>query len=67
MKLYTKAELAHLLGYSTKRIDYLVESGELPKPITVGKSKRWPEIDIKNFIDAKIAERDAQGGAEVAA
>ena len=59
MKVLTKSQVAQNLGVTTRTIDAMVQSGELPQPIIISKSKRWPEVEINNYIKSKMAARDA--------
>ena len=53
-QLISKKEAASLLSISTRTLDRLISSGELPQPIKVGKSSRLRLIDITQFIDKAI-------------
>jgi excisionase family DNA binding protein len=54
-QLISKKEAASLLSISTRTLDRLISSGELPQPIKVGKSSRIRLIDITQFIDKAIS------------
>jgi excisionase family DNA binding protein len=54
-QLISKKEAASLLSISTRTLDRLISSGELPQPIKVGKSSRLRLIDITQFIDKAIS------------
>ena len=53
-QLISKREAASLLSISTRTLDRLISSGNLPQPIKVGKSSRLRLIDITQFIDKAI-------------
>tara|TARA_B100001094_G_scaffold92408_1_gene88278 strand:+ start:168 stop:389 length:222 start_codon:yes stop_codon:yes gene_type:complete len=53
-QLISKREAASLLSISTRTLDRLISSGDLPQPIKVGKSSRLRLIDITQFIDKAI-------------
>lgn len=35
----------------------LVKSGELPKPLHIGRAARWRSSDRDRFVERKVAER----------
>ena len=45
--LFSKADLALMLGCSTKTIDRRVANGTLPAPITFAGLKRWRLSDLE--------------------
>ena len=53
-QLISKKEAAALLSISTRTLDRLISSGDLPQPIKVGKSSRLRLVDITQFIDKSI-------------
>ena len=60
------AVAAKRIGVSIKKIRYMSQSGEFPKPIKIGKSDGWIETEVDAWIKQKIADRDAAaaGGTE---
>lgn len=51
-QLYTKKEIAKLLGFSIRTIEKMMKSGEL-MPVKVSKSIRFRESDVKKLIQAE--------------
>ena len=49
----TKTDLARHLRISERQVDYLTESGDLPPPFLVGKSRRWSRRSIVAHIKRK--------------
>ena len=43
--------LANMLSISTRTAWRLLSAGKLPKPISIGGSKRWKMSDISLFLD----------------
>jgi len=51
------------IGAST--LEKMVARGDFPKPVKIGGSNRWVASEVSNWIEQKIAERDAvAGGAQ---
>ena len=47
--------------FSKCHLDRMIKEGRFPKPIWLGPRRRaWPEVEIDQWIDGKIAERDAR-------
>lgn len=45
-------EVAELLAISRRSVWRLTSSGDLPRPIKLGKAVRWRRSDIEEVIDA---------------
>lgn len=56
-QLYTKKEIAKLLGFSIRTIEKMMKSGEL-MPVKVSKSIRFRESDVKKLIQAESESVD---------
>ena len=49
------------ISYSRVHIHRLVAAGKFPRPIKIGENRTaWLERELDEWLDAKIAERDAQ-------
>ena len=49
------------ISYSRVHIHRLVGAGKFPRPIKIGENRTaWLERELDEWLDAKIAERDAQ-------
>ena len=44
---------AALLGISVRSWQRLVERGEAPKPMKIGKSSRWRRSDVEAFVNSR--------------
>ena len=44
------APLSHYISFGRSRIYQLINAGEFPKPIKVGKSSRWRKAEIDHWI-----------------
>jgi excisionase family DNA binding protein len=51
-RLLSTAEVAALLGCSPRHIRRLLAAGKFPEPRLVGELSRWPEIQIRGWIDS---------------
>ncbi|KAB0676002.1 helix-turn-helix transcriptional regulator [Aureimonas leprariae] len=50
--LLTTSDIVRLIGISRVTIWRLEKGGTFPKPIVIGKSKRWQRADVAAFLDA---------------
>lgn len=50
------AELASLLGISTRTLARMVKNGEIPKPLAVGRLRRWNPDVVNNALSRKSKE-----------
>ncbi len=51
-----------ITGYSTSTIYRLVADGNFPRQISLGpKSVGWVEAEVRDWVAARIAARDAEG------
>ena len=64
MKLISIRELDGMgVSYSRAHIYRLVRAGKFPKPIKLGENRiAWVEAEVDEWINNKIAERDADMG-----
>lgn len=51
------APLSHYVGFGRSRIYQLINAGEFPPPVKIGKSSRWVRAEIDNWLSAQIAAR----------
>ena len=54
---FSAKELANRLGVSLRHIRRLDSAGKLPKPIRLGRSVRWPAVEIESWLDAGAPDR----------
>lgn len=48
-----------LTGLSDKWFYKLIQDGEFPKPIKLGRSSRWLKSEIEQWLQARIAQSRA--------
>lgn len=63
VRLIPLSEVIRLTSRSRSRIYAEVQAGTFPPPVKDGSSSRWVEGEIGEWISARIAARNAQGGA----
>lgn len=44
-------EVARLLGCSSRHVWRLADAGTFPKPLAVGRLKRWPRTAVASWIN----------------
>ena len=61
MRLLSLPELkAKGVSYSRAHLDRLIKQHKFPPPIKLGENRNaWPESEIDEWIEARIAERDS--------
>lgn len=47
------------VGFKRSKLYALIESGEFPEPIKIGKASRWPESRIERWIADRIAASES--------
>lgn len=64
-KLLSKEDLpAKGIKYSTAQLYRKIKDRSFPKPVRLGANRvAWPENEIDEWINARIAERDQQTAA----
>ena len=65
LRILSLSDLRELgIYYSRVHIYRLVKAGKFPAPIKVGQNRiGWVESEIDEWLNAKIAERDAKEAA----
>lgn len=53
-------EVGRIVGFSRSKVHVMLEAGEFPKPLKLGRSVRWRIADVHRWIDQQAA---AQGVA----
>ena len=60
-------QLESIVGFRKSKIYQLIESGEFPPPIKIGRSSRWPSSEISVWVQETIQRsRSADPTKEVA-
>jgi predicted DNA-binding transcriptional regulator AlpA len=52
-------EVLQVTGISKPQLYKLVRLGAFPPPVKIGRSSRWPRSEIREWLEAKKAERTA--------
>jgi excisionase family DNA binding protein len=52
-QLFTVQEVAKRLAISIATVWRLSKSGDLPKPVRIGRSVRWRASDLQNHLEAQ--------------
>ncbi|MEX9873974.1 helix-turn-helix transcriptional regulator [Providencia rettgeri] len=52
--------ITRLTGLTDKWFYKLIQDGEFPKPIKLGRSSRWLKSEVENWLQARIAESRAK-------
>ncbi|MEC4046068.1 MULTISPECIES: helix-turn-helix transcriptional regulator [Proteus] len=52
--------ITHLTGLTDKWFYKLIQEGEFPKPIKLGRSSRWLKSEVEQWLQARIDE--SRGG-----
>ena len=47
-------QLESIVGFRKSKIYQLIESGEFPPPIKIGRSSRWPSSEISDWVQETI-------------
>ena len=50
VKLRTRLQVAELLSVSERTVRRLVENGDLPAPVHIGRAVRWHECDVLDYV-----------------
>ncbi|MCG5275824.1 AlpA family transcriptional regulator [Providencia rettgeri] len=51
--------ITRLTGLTDKWFYKLIQDGEFPKPIKLGRSSRWLKSEVESWLQARIAESRA--------
>ena len=52
-------DITRLTGLTDKWFYKLIQDGEFPKPIKLGRSSRWLRSEVESWLQARIAESRA--------
>ena len=47
-------QLESIVGFRKSKIYQLIESGQFPQPIKIGRSSRWPSSEISDGVQETI-------------
>ena len=54
--LLTDRQVGQALGVSSRLIWKLAATGELPRPLKIGRASRWRREDVTAYVDRLAAE-----------
>lgn len=57
MTLINARDIATQLGVSVRKLEQMIERGELPPYIRVGRVRKWRSQDIDTWIDGLFTDR----------
>jgi len=49
-------KLESVIGFRKSKIYQLIESGQFPQPIKIGRSSRWRSSDVEDWIQRQIVQ-----------
>jgi prophage regulatory protein len=52
-------DVAHIVGLRKSRIYGLIQCGDFPSPVKIGRASRWVASEISEWVHARINERAA--------
>jgi len=55
-RLVDAAELASILGISTRTLARMVRTGDIPQPVAVGRLRRWNPDAVSSALSRKTKE-----------
>lgn len=56
-RLIRRPEVERLTGLPRSSLYRAIELGEFPRPVRLtGRTVAWPEVEVINWVEAKIAE-----------
>jgi len=51
--------LSNYVGFGRSRIYALIQQGEFPAPVKIGKSSRWVKAEVDEWLSKQIAARQS--------
>jgi len=63
-KLLTLPEVRGLVGLSSSTLYRMIERGDFPHPVKIGRAARWPTSEIATFIDKHKTGRQTSSSPE---
>lgn len=64
--LLTPEDVAARLQISKRQIHNLVNDGDFPPPMKVGRLNRWRELDVDNYVEQLALAADTSPAGAVA-
>ena len=52
-KLLTADDLAEILQLTRRAVHMMVQRGDIPRPIKIGRAARWPADEIEAILSRK--------------
>ena len=58
-KLIRLAQVEEITGFKRSYLYFLIQQEKFIKPVKIGRSSRWPLDAVLDWVEQRIAERDA--------
>lgn len=55
-------DLAKLLGISLRKLEQMIERGETPSHIKLGRTRKWRNHDVQNWLNSMFNQKDKVDG-----
>jgi excisionase family DNA binding protein len=59
-RLLSISEVKRMTGVGKSKLYASIRNGEFPAPVHCGSSSRWVLSEVRNWIEQRVAARDAQ-------
>ena len=63
-KLLTLSEVRGVVGLSSATLYRMIERGDFPRPVKIGRAARWPTSEITAFIEKHKTGRPTSSSPE---
>ena len=67
MRMLDIDEVAARLGVCRRKAEQMLAEGRLPKPVRLGRLRKWSEGQMDEWIVAEVAQAQVIGGSAVPA
>ena len=57
-RLLTIDEVRRIVGLSNATLYRLINRGQFPSPVRIGRTSRWPESEVSSFLQARMGSRE---------
>lgn len=58
-RLLKIAEVKEITGFGHAYLYELIALNQFVRPVKIGRASRWPSDEVQNWIDQRVAARDA--------
>ena len=53
-------EILRAIGASETKLNGLLRTTDFPKPMWIGRERRWVKSEVQAWLDARLADRENQ-------